>query len=332
MTAQSRSTDIPSSALSGRKVVLTRTFDAPRGLVFKAWTDPEHLARWWGPHHFTNPACEVDARPGGALRIDMAGPDGTVYPMKGTFREVVEPERLVFTSSAHEDEAGHPAFELLTTATFAERDGKTTLTVEAVVVRATPRAAGAIGGMDAGWAQSLERLGAVLEGSGAGEPADREFLVIRTFGAPRSLVFKAWTEPDHLARWFGPKGFTMLSGTLDLRPGGVYHYSMRSPDGQVMWGKWAFREVVEPERLAFILSFSDEAGGVTRHPLAPDWPREVLSTVTFTEHGGRTTLAMRGMPINATGSERKAFEAGRESMRKGWTGTLDQLDEFLSKA
>jgi uncharacterized protein YndB with AHSA1/START domain len=321
-----------SPTLAGRKVVLTRTFDAPRSLVFEAWADPKHLKRWWGPHHFTNPVCEVDVRPGGAIRIDMAGPDGAVYPMKGSFREVVEPERLVFTSNAHEDEAGHPAFEVLTTATFAEHGGKTTLTVEAVVVWAKPEAAGAIGGMEAGWSQTLERLGAILEGSGAGESADSEFIVIRTFDAPRELVFKAWTEPDRLASWFGPKGFAMLSSTLDLKPGGVYHYGMKSPDGQVMWGRWVFREIVAPERLTFVASFSDEAGGVTRHPFATDWPLEVLSTLTLTEHLGRTTLAMRGIPIDATESERAAFEGGRESMQKGWKGTLDQLDEYLAKA
>src|SRR5205823_4677268 len=83
-----------------------------------------------------------------------------------------------------------------------------------------------------------------------------------------------WVEPDRLARWWGPKGFTMLSSTLDLRPGGIFHYGMRSPDGREMWGRWVFREVVAPERLVFVASFSDEAGGVTRHPFAPDWPLE----------------------------------------------------------
>jgi uncharacterized protein YndB with AHSA1/START domain len=145
-----------------RDLALTRTFDAPRSLVFEAWTDPKHLARWWGPHGFTNPLCEVDVRPGGGIRIDMVGPDGTVYPMKGVFHEVVEPERLVFTSSALEDEQGHPRLEVHNTITFAEHDGKTTLTVKAVVVKATPEAATALSGMEVGWTQSLERLEAEL--------------------------------------------------------------------------------------------------------------------------------------------------------------------------
>ena len=315
---------------AAKALVLTRTFNAPRSLVFKAWTDPEHLKRWWGPHGFTNPVCEADARPGGAIRIDMTGPDGTVYPMTGAFDEVDEPERLVFTCHAHQDEKGTPGLEVRNTVTFAEHDGKTTLTIRAEVIKVTPEMAGAVAGMETGWTQSLERLEAEVAEARAGGPADREFVVTRVFDAPRDLVFRAWTEADRLARWFGPKGFTMLSTRLDLRPGGVFHYGMRSPDGKVMWGKWIFREVVAPERLVVVVSFSDEAGGVTRHPFAADWPAEVLSTMTLIEHDGKTTLTMRGVPLNATAMGRKTFEAAGDSMQKGWAGTLDQLAEHLA--
>jgi uncharacterized protein YndB with AHSA1/START domain len=321
----------PARPSADRKLVLTRTFDAPRALVFKVWTDPGHVARWWGPHDFTNPVCELDVRPGGAILIHMAAPDGTVYPMKGVFREIVEPERIVFSSGAVEDDDGNPGLEVLMTVTFTERAGKTTLTLEAAVVKATPEAAWALEGMEAGWTQSLERLGAHLAGIHRGGPTDREFIVTRVFDAPRELVFQAWTDPDRLAHWWGPKGFTTVSGTMDLRPGGVFHYGLRSPAGQVMWGKWVFREVLAPERLVFVASFSDETGGVTRHPFAHDWPLEVLSTLTFGAEGGKTRLTMRGVPINATESERKTFKAGHDSMQKGWAGTLDQLAEYLAQ-
>ncbi len=139
-------------------LVITRVFDAPRELVFKAWTDPKRVAQWWGPKGFTNPVCELDVRPGGAIRIDMRGPDGVLYPMKGVFHEIVEPERLVVTTSALEDEEGNPQLEVLTTVTFAEHNGKTKLTLQAVVVKAAPAAAGALSGMELGWRQSLDRL------------------------------------------------------------------------------------------------------------------------------------------------------------------------------
>lgn len=146
-----------------RDVVITRVFDAPRALVWKAWTDPERLARWWGPHGFTNPVCELDPRPGGALWIVMCGPDGTAYPMSGTIREIVEPERLVFTAVA-EDTDGHALLEALTTVTFVEEGGRTTLTVTARAIGLAPVAARMLEGMEAGWTQSLERLGRLLGG------------------------------------------------------------------------------------------------------------------------------------------------------------------------
>jgi uncharacterized protein YndB with AHSA1/START domain len=141
---------------------MTRVFDAPRALVWKAWTDPVHLARWWGPRMFTNPVCEVDPRPGGAIRIHMQGPDGSVYPMSGTFVEVVEPERLIYTAGALHDESGTPGLETHNTVTFDEHDGKTTLTQRIVVTRATAEAADALAGMEIGWSQSLDRLAELL--------------------------------------------------------------------------------------------------------------------------------------------------------------------------
>ena len=144
--------------MTERLLVITRTFDAPRELVFKAWTDPKLMAQWWGPKYFTNPVCELDVRPGGAILIHMRGPDGVVYPMKGAFHEIVAPERLVFTSSAIEDEEGNSGLEVLTTVTFAEYEGKTKLTMQAVITKSTPDAAGAFAGMEEGWNQSLDKL------------------------------------------------------------------------------------------------------------------------------------------------------------------------------
>jgi uncharacterized protein YndB with AHSA1/START domain len=143
---------------SEREFVITRVFDAPRKLVFKAWTEAQRLAQWWGPHGFTNPVCELDVRPGGAILIHMTGPDGVVYPIRGVFHEIVEPERLVFTTSNFEDEEGNPQLEVLNTVTFAELGDKTKLTLQAVVVKSAPAVAAALAGMEEGWNQSLDRL------------------------------------------------------------------------------------------------------------------------------------------------------------------------------
>ena len=99
--------------------------------------------------------------------------------------------------------------------------------------------------------------------------AERELVIKRTYDAPLDLVWQVWSDPEHAKNWWGPKGFTMLSAAIDLRPGGVFHYGMRTPNGDEMWGRWIFREVVKPERLVFVVSFSDAAGGQTRHPWAP---------------------------------------------------------------
>jgi len=138
-------------------LVLSRTFNAPRSLVFQAWTDPARVAQWWGPRGFTNPVCELDVRPGGAMRIHMRGPDGTVYPMSGTYEEIVEPERIVFVGSAL-DGTGRPLFAVRHTVTFADHGATTTLTVTAHVLSATPEGAPHLRGAEAGWTQQLERL------------------------------------------------------------------------------------------------------------------------------------------------------------------------------
>ena len=156
------------------------------------------------------------------------------------------------------------------------------------------------------------------------------FRSTRLFAAPRELVWKAWTEANRLAAWFSPAGTAVAHNSLDLRPGGIYHYGLRTPDGEVYWGRWVFREIVEPERLVVIVSFSDESGGVTRHPLGPDWPLETHSTLTLIERDGGTELVLEWTPWNATETELAAFAAGAESMEQGWGGTFAQLEEYLA--
>jgi uncharacterized protein YndB with AHSA1/START domain len=139
------------------ELTIVRVFDAPRALVFAMWTEPRHLAQWWGPKDFTNPVCEVDLRVGGMLRIVMRSPEGNRHPVKGIFREIVAPEKLVFTNDAI-DEEGHLLLEGLTTVTFAEKNGKTEMTLHTRVVGVAEIAAQMIGGMNEGWTQSIDRL------------------------------------------------------------------------------------------------------------------------------------------------------------------------------
>jgi uncharacterized protein YndB with AHSA1/START domain len=99
-----------------------------------------------------------------------------------------------------------------------------------------------------------------------------------------------------------------------------------------LWGRAYYREIIPPEKLVYVNTFSDEKGGITRHPLAPDWPAELLTTVTFTERNGKTTLTLEWIPINATETEIGLFESGRDSMKAGWSGSFDVLADHLKSA
>src|SRR4051812_25765136 len=143
-----------------REVTLTRMIAAPRGLVWAAWTEPKHMGQWGGPHHLTNPACGMDVRRGGKFMIHMKAPDGTVYPMPGTFTEVIKPQRLRFTAFA-EGLDGTRYLESDTVVTFEEQGGRTKLTVKASAKGFHPAAPQMLAGMDAGWSQSLEKLEAL---------------------------------------------------------------------------------------------------------------------------------------------------------------------------
>jgi len=319
----SASTLKSSHADTDRAIVATRIFDAPRELVFEVWTDPQHIAQWWGPNGFTNTIHSMDVRPGGEWDFIMHGPDGTDYKNRIIYREVVPPKRLVY------DHVSGPLFHA--TVTFEEQGQKTKLTVEMLFESAELRNKvaeefGAVEGLN----QTLGRLGTHLPRV-VEEHAD-DFVISREFDAPRDLVFKAWTEPERLAQWWGPKGFTMESCKVDLRPGGTFLYGMRGPDGLEVWGKFVYREITPPERMVFINSFSDEDGGMTRHPLAPTWPLEMRNTLTLTERDGKTTVTLCVAAHAATAEERATFKAGRKSMEGGFGGTFDQLEAYLAGA
>jgi uncharacterized protein YndB with AHSA1/START domain len=160
----------------------------------------------------------------------------------------------------------------------------------------------------------------------------KAFTITRSFPAPRALVFEAFTRQEHLLHWWGPKGMSMIHTTLDLRPGGMFHYGMRAPNGAEMWGRFVFEEISPPERLVFVSGFSDPQGGLVHHSMAPQFPLEVRNVVTFAEQDGRTTVTLTGGPVGATDEQRAFYESLFDSMQGGFTGTFDQLERFLEEA
>src|SRR5437868_3573847 len=133
--------------------------------------------------------------------------------------------------------------------------------------------------------------------------ATEQLVITRIIDAPVELVFKAWTEPERLAQWWGPKGCTITVKKFDFKPGGIFHYRMAMPDGNAMWGLFTFREMEAPGKLVFVNSFSDEAGNIARAPFFTDWPLEILNILTLEEDKGKTKLTIKGNPINATAGE-----------------------------
>ncbi len=326
-------TSASSVTTTDREIVVSRAFDAPRALVWQAFTEPARLTHWYGPQGFTTRTERMQLRPGGHWRFVMVGPDGREYPNQITYLEVVEPERLRYK---HGGEGTEPVeFEVLVT--FESDPGeRTRVTMRSIfgtreALEFVVREYGALDGSHQTFARLAEHLRDWAV-TGA-DPLDRPFVQSRVFRAPPELVFDAWTQREHLSRWMGPKGTSIARSSLDLRPGGIYHYGMQTPDRGLMWGKWVFREIARPERLVAVVSFSDEQGGLTRHPLVADWPLETLSMTTFVPHAGigrGTTLTLRWSPLNASDAERRVFAASHPSMQQGWGGTLDQFEAYLA--
>ncbi|SEK39081.1 Uncharacterized conserved protein YndB, AHSA1/START domain [Paenibacillus sp. cl141a] len=162
------------------------------------------------------------------------------------------------------------------------------------------------------------------------EQSKQGLLLSRVFNAPRELVFKVWTDPEHFGKWWGPQGFSLDVIKMDVRPGGMFLGCQKSPDGsQAMWGKFVYQEVIEPEKLVFVQSFSDEEGNTIRAPFNANWPLEIMNIITFEEIDGKTTLTMQGGPVNATAEELAAFDEMAPMVKQGFGGTFDQLAEHL---
>lgn len=168
--------------------------------------------------------------------------------------------------------------------------------------------------------------------AGAELSQQQEFVISRDLDAPRGVVWKAWTEEDDLKKWFAPAEFALTVAKLNVTPGGIFHYCMRAANGVEMWGKWVFHEVVPPERIVLVNTFSNKHGNPTRHPFVADWPLEILTTTTLAELEGKTRLTIAWHPIDASAAEQRTFDSMHDAMTQGWSGTLDQLARYLAKA
>lgn len=306
---------------------ITRIYDAPVKMVWDAWTDPEKVAKWWGPRGFTLTTHSKDLKPGGHWNYTMHGPDGTDYPNKTYYHEVEKHSRLVYDHGANDHQP--PLFRV--TAIFTNLKDKTK--IEMTMSLPTAEAATEIkkfikqAGGNATWDRLAEFLGE--------ETSDKkQFFINRSFDVPVATMYEMWTNPKHFSQWLPPIGFTMEFLSADIKPGGSTFYSMTSLDGTVkMYGKAHYISLDKPHRLVYTQEFSDEKGNISRHPHAPIWPEVMLTTVLLAEEGPQTTrVTVCWEPYGkATQQEIDFFTQSRGGMTQGWTGSFDKLEEYLQK-
>ena len=297
-----------------REIITTRLLDAPRELVFEAFTNPEHVAKWWGPEGFTTTIHQMAVKPGGKWVLTMHGPDGRDYHNSIVYLEIIKPELLSFkhVTEEHSEPATH-----ITTVTFEAQGNKTNLTLQLVFESAAERdrIAKEYKAVEGG-KQTLARLGAYLPEMEK-QPI-KELMITRVFNAPRKLVWEAWTDAKHIEQWWGPQGFTNPVCNWDARAGSMILIHMKGPDGIIYPMDGKFLEVSKPDKLVFTAGALDQNG---KHLF------EAHNTITFIEEGNKTKVTLQFAVSNAT-AEAGPHLAGMET---GWKMSLDKLSDHLLK-
>lgn len=295
------------------ELLIKRTFDAPQWLVWQAWTEPERLMQWSCPNGFTLLYCEGELRVGGHWRSAMRSPDGEKFVMSGIYREITPCERLVFTHAWKEE--GTPGFETVATVNLSEHEGKTTMTFRQTGFDSVESR----DGHEGGWSQAFDHLGQHLQKTIAATP--HELTLIRIFDAPLELVWKAWTDPGHVAKWWGPHGFTAPLCRWDALPGNEILVHMHGPkdspfDFDMPMGG-AFQEVRAQELLVFITNaMPDETG---RPQL------EVRNSITFEVCNGKTKVTLHVIVLRSA----PAVAGAIAGMEQGWSQSLEKLTALL---
>ena len=315
-----------------RELFIEHLFDAPRELVWKAWTEPERVKQWWGPEGFTAPVIKIDLRAGGEYLYCMRSPEGKEYWSKGTFREIIPPERLVLTDS-FADENGNivpasyyglsPDFPLqaLVTITFEETENnRTRLTIRYASVSASDFESAM-----SGWKMSLDKLADSLKKGNLttvfAPPGKQELFITRDFAAPRRLVFKAFTDPELYVQWLGPRRFKMILEKFEPKNGGSWRYIHEDKDGN----KYGFHGVYHEVSPSLMIDTFEFEG-------LPEKGHVSLETATLeTLRGGRCRLKIHSVfqtVADRDGMVQSGMEAGiNESYER-----LDKLLERMKKA
>jgi uncharacterized protein YndB with AHSA1/START domain len=239
--------------LKPKPLVISRTFAAPRDLVFKAWSSAEHMKRWFCPVGYTVPEAEIDFRPGGVCAICMRSPEGQDFWSRGTYIEVSPPDRLVFTTGVVVD--GSKKFSAHTTVTFEDEGAGTRMTVRQAYDIHDEAFLFAVEGAPEGWRTTLDKLEqevARIRDAQARSVVHATFSLERVYDASPAQVFRALSDKAVKARWFeGGNGWTVIEREMDVRPGGRERAKGRWPSGMVTTFDAVYFDVVPDERLVY---------------------------------------------------------------------------------
>jgi uncharacterized protein YndB with AHSA1/START domain len=313
---------------TANELSITRVFKAPGPLVWKAWTEPAIVRRWWGPKGYTCPVANIDLRVGGKYLNDMRSPEGKDYWSTGTYREIQPMERIVATDSfadakgnvvpaSYYGMTGEFPLELLVTVTFKEQKGKTTMTLRHEGMPPGEMTESA----KAGWNESFDKLAAILdEEKNVGktvlvaEPGKQEASMIRVFDAPRDRVYHALTDPKLMVQWWAPQRFTTIIDTLDVRPGGFWRILNRDRDGNEFWFHGVYHEVSH-KRIVNTFEFE----GMPEHVL--------LGVMTLEDIGNKTKLTSKSI-FESVEDRDGMLKSGMED---GGPETFDLLAKLVEK-
>jgi len=288
-----------------KELTITRVLNAPIELVWEVWTNPDHIKNWWGPNGFTNTIFEMDLKPGGNWEFIMHGPDGQDYKNKSIFREIIKHKRIVY------EHITGPKFQ--TTVNFTPQGKKTLLEWRMVFDTAEERDRTVkTFKADVGLKQNIFKLEGYLRQASS----EKEMQLVRMINAPREMVFRAWTDPLQMAKWWGPKNFTNPVCNVDATPGGEILIHMQAPDKTIYPMDGEFHEIVVPDKLVLTTAALDKQG----HRLF-----EVVNTVTFSDENGKTKISLHASVSNIT-------EEGRpylDGMNEGWNQSMDRLAELV---
>jgi uncharacterized protein YndB with AHSA1/START domain len=302
---------------------LTRIYDAPVQAVWDAWTDPQQVAKWWGPRGFTITTHSKDLRVGGHWRYTMHGTDGVDYPNHTVYHEVEPLKKLVYDHGGYEDRP--PIFRV--TVHFTEENGKTRL--DFTMACASPEAAQQTkkfvksAGGESTWDRLAEYLG--------DQRGQHTFSITRSFETSIDTMYDLWTKPEHIAKWLPPTGMQMRLVRGTIRAGESIVAELSDGKSFKMYGRFHYRELRRPDRIVYAQEFVDANENPSRHPASPTWPAMMLTTVTLAEDKpGQTRVTIQWQPTGPTTAEEiKTFLDGRTGMTQGWTGSFEKLEALI---